>query len=307
METIEIELSRIFVKVVQHGGFSRAAQFLKIPKSTVSKALAKLEKKTATKLLTRTTRSQTLTVAGQVFYEKCLGPIQSLEDAQRSLFGQDNIISGPIKISAPEDIGSYLLSPIITELSKKYPNLSFELFFTSRMVNIVKEGFDFAIRTGTLTESRLKARKIGHLNLVLVASPQYLNQHFIHSQGKAIAIRKPIDLLKHRTLSLSSSLMTKNWKLKNGKETVDVPISGFLESNSMTSLLKMSLSGAGITLLPKYMCETDLKNKNLIQVLPDWINISPPISIVSAHSLENSARLKVVSDFIVSSLQKKLF
>ena len=100
---MEIELVRIFVKVVKLGSFTKAADLLGIPKSSVSKGLARLENESGTKLLLRTTRSQTLTAAGKVFYDTCVGPIQTIEDAQRSLSGNDSLLTGNLKITAPED------------------------------------------------------------------------------------------------------------------------------------------------------------------------------------------------------------
>src|SRR4051812_36061970 len=110
---MDLELTRYFVKVVQNGSFSRAADLLKLPKSTVSKAITRLEHDTGTKLLLRTTRSLTLTAAGRAFYDTCLGPVHILEDAQKSLYGQDSILSGTLKITAPEDLGAHVISPAV--------------------------------------------------------------------------------------------------------------------------------------------------------------------------------------------------
>lgn len=298
METIGIELTRIFVKVVQHGGFTKAANFLKIPKSTVSKAITKLEKQTGTKLLIRTTRHHTLTAAGRTFYEACLSPIQALEDAQKTLYGQDSILSGPIKLSASEDIGGALIAPIIAELSKKYPDLTFDLRFTNRMVDLVKEGFDLAIRIGKLQESSLKARKIGQLKVILVGSPDYLS--------KKNPIKKPKDLASHNCISLTDSVLSKVWRLTNNKETVEVNIQSKIETNHMNTILTLAKNGGGVALVPDFICQQDLKKKKLVRVLPEWCNISPNVSLVSPLSVNSSARVKLVSDYIFSALQKTL-
>jgi LysR family transcriptional regulator for bpeEF and oprC len=176
METIQIELSRLFVKVVQHGGYSKAANALRLPKSTISKAIKRLEDETGTKLLIRTTRSQTLTAAGRLFYETCLEPIQILENAQKSLYGQDNIISGRIKLTAPEDLGNFVITKVISRFSKKYEKLDFETHYSNEVMDLVKDGFDFAIRIGTLKESSLKQKKIGEFELIPVALKVFANQ-----------------------------------------------------------------------------------------------------------------------------------
>jgi len=298
METIGIELTRIFVKVIQHGSFSKAADLLKIPKSTVSKAISRLERETETKLLIRTTRSQTLTASGRAFYETCLEPLQILEDAQKSLFGKDAIIAGKIKITAPEDLGTHVIAPLIGELLQSYDKLSFELYYTNQVVDLVKEGFDFAVRIGTLKQSGLKAKRIGEVNLITVASPKYLEK-----RGK---INSPQDLAKHDCLSISGLTVSHRWDLKNKKESAKVAINIKTESNQMTSLLQVAIAGGGVALVPSYLVKQDLEQKRLVRVLPGWSNAGFPVSLVSPVSMSSSARLKIVSDKIFAASQKAL-
>ncbi|CAN0215734.1 unnamed protein product, partial [Chrysoparadoxa australica] len=246
----------IFIKVVQHGGFSQAADILKIQKSTVSKAVTRLEKMTGTKLLVRTTRSHTLTAAGRLFYETCLGPIQVLEDAQKSLHGLDSIASGHIKITAPEDLGTYMIAPVVGKICKENPNLTFDLQYTNEVVDLVKDGFDLAVRIGTLKESNLIAKKIGRLELILVASPDYCSAQ----EKKRGKIGHPKDLDNHCTLSISGLSMTRTWELQNGKRKGKVQIKPRIESNQMSSLIEAAKVGAGVLLAPRFICKEPLEN-----------------------------------------------
>lgn len=298
METMEIELSRIFVKVVQHGGFSQAAEILKIQKSTVSKAVTRLEKITGTKLLLRTTRSHTLTAAGRLFYETCLGPIQILEDAQKSLYGLDSIAAGHIKITAPEDLGNYMIAPTIGEISNENPNLQFDLHYTNEVVDMVKDGFDLAIRIGKLKESQLRMKRIGRLELILVASPKYLN--------KVALPKTPADLVKHSCLSISGYSMSRVWKLQKGKQNSTVHVRPVIESNQMSSLLQAAKAGAGILFAPSYICKNDLEQGHLSRVLEGWNNSGVPVSLVSPVSIASTARLKLVSDILFSKIKAVL-
>lgn len=298
METIGIELSRIFIKVVQQGGFSKAAELLKIPKSTVSKAITRLEKETGTKLLLRTTRSQTLTASGRAFYETCLGPLQILEDAQRSLYGQDSMLAGKIKITAPEDLGTFIIAPIIGELADLHEKLSFELQYTNKIIDLIKDGFDFAVRIGQLNQSGLKARRIGEVTLIPVAAPSYLE--------KRQKISTPQDLVQHNCLSISAGNFTNRWNLKTQSQTAKIEIKVKVESNQMTSLLQLAISGGGIALIPSYLCKKELKNGKLVRVLPGWHSVSLPVSLVSPVSMVASARLKLVSERIFTAAQKAL-
>lgn len=298
METIGIELTRIFIKVIQYGSFSKAAESLKIPKSTVSKAISRLERETGTKLLIRTTRSQTLTASGRAFYETCLEPLQVLEDAQKSLFGKDAIIAGKIRITAPEDLGTHVIAPMIGELSQNYDKLSFELYYTNQLIDLVKEGFDFAIRIGALKQSGLKAKRIGEVNLIAVASPLYLEK-----RGK---INSPQDLTKHDCLSISGLSVSHRWDLKNKKESAKISVNVKTESNQMTSLLQVAIAGGGVALVPSYLAKQHLQQKSLVRVLPGWSNEGFPVSIVSPVSMSSTARLKVVSEKIFAACQKAL-
>jgi len=294
METIEIDLIRLFVKVIQHGSFSKAADSLRIPKSTVSKSISRLESVTGTKLLLRTTRSQTLTAAGRAFYETCLGPIQVLEEAQKSLHGQENIVSGGIKLTAPEDMGAKIIAPAIGELSRLHPGLEFELNYTNDVIDLVRDGYDLAIRIGKLSESNLRSRKVADLVTVVVASPGYIKR-----AGKP---KHPKELREHEAIMLDSKAA--RWTLKKGKETSAVDFKTRIACNHMTSILQIALIDAGVAVVPHYLCRDELEKGRLIQLLPDWNMVTLPVSMLSPMSFTSSARLKLVSDHLLAALQK---
>lgn len=298
METIGIELTRFFVKVVQHGGFTMAAKALRVPKSTISKALTKLEAETGTKLLIRTTRSQTLTAAGRVFYETCLGPIQILEDAQKSLFGQDNIVSGKIKLTAPEDLGNHIITPAIGRLCLKYPKLDFETMYSNELVDLVKDGYDIAVRIGVLRESNLRQRKLGEIEMIPVASP-----NFIKATGKITA---PKDLEKLDGLGLLNNALGIQWVLKNEKRTVTVKLKSRIQCNQMSSIITAALSGAGVALVPSYLVAPWMSSKALIRILPEWRGARLPVSLVSPVSMTSSSRLHILTTELISACRETL-
>lgn len=289
---MNIELVQIFVKVVQSQSFTKASEILKIPKSTASKAVRLLEDQTGTKLLLRTTRSLTLTAAGQAFYDSCLGPIQTIEDAQKSLSGRDTLLVGNIKITAPEDLGNDVVAPAIGELTKKYPGLTFELNYTGAVVDLVKEGFDLAVRIGHLPPSGLKAKKIGEIKLILVASPKYLKTK----------ISKPEELKSHQCLALGETLISKTWILKSNSGTVKVPISPRIVSNQMSSVMKAAISGAGIALVPSFLPKDYLESGKLVRVLPQWTSPGLPVSLLSPLPFSSSARLRMTSDHLLTNV-----
>lgn len=295
---MELELTRIFVKVVQHGGFSRAAASLGMPKSTVSKAVSRLEKETGTKLLLRTTRRQTLTASGRLFYETCLGPVQTLEDAQKSLYGMDNIVSGTIKLTAPEDLGNRVVTPVIASLLRKYPRLEFELNYTNEVLDLVRDGYDLAVRIGPLPESSFLQRRAGGSEMVPVASPKYLKARD--------RIREPKDLESHACLNIAGTSMVTEWVLRSDRRPVRVKVRSNARCNQVTSLVEMALAGAGVALVPKFFCIDELESGRLARVLPDWCGESFPVFLVSPVSTTASARLSLVSSELMAALKDAL-
>jgi LysR family transcriptional regulator, regulator for bpeEF and oprC len=297
-EAMDLTITRLFVKVVQNGSFSKAALLLKVPKSTVSKAVSRLEKETGTKLLLRTTRSLTLTAAGRAYYDSCLGPIQTLEDAHKSLHGKDSILSGLVRITASEDLGIHVIAPCIGGLIAKHPGLDFELHYTDEVIDLVKDGFDLAVRLGRLNQSNFKVKKAGEVCLILVAAPDYLKRND--------KIRQPSDLSKHDCITLNHLDLLSKWSLKSSKGSVQVPIRARASSNQMNSLLRTAISGGGVALVPNYICINEFKAGRLVHVLPDWHNAGRPVSLVSPLSSASSARLKVTTDSLFEAVHAAL-
>lgn len=292
---MELELVQIFVKVVKTGSFTKAAELLRIPKSSVSKAITRLEENTGTKLLLRTTRSQTLTAAGKVFYDTCVGPVQTIEDAQKSLSGSDSLLTGNLKITAPEDLGTQVLAPAAGQLTKEHPGLNFELNYTDQVLDLVKEGYDLAVRFGKLKESGLKSKKIGEVKLYVIAAPDYLKQNS--------KITKPDDIKRHPCLSLTPG----PWNLKSATgASAHVPINVRIRSNQMSSLIKACASGAGLAMVPGFLAKPFLESGELVRVLPQWTSHGVPVSMLSPLPFSSSARLRMATDYFMVELQKAL-
>lgn len=294
---MDIQLIHYFVKIVKHGSFTKAADVLKVPKSTLSKAVSKLEKETGTKLLVRSTRKQTLTAAGRSFYEACHGSIQSIEDAQKTLYGFDSVISGTIKITVPEDFEIFLLSASIQRLCEQYPKLKIVIRSTNDVVDLVGEGFDFAVRIGPMEDSNLIVRTIGHIKLVTACAQSYL---------ESIELKEPRDLMQVRCIGLSTNKPYQTWSLSKGDETQNIKTELTVETNQITSVYKLTLAGAGVSILPTFLCQDAIDSGELESVLTDWHYYDVPVHLVSPFATSNSMRLKVVSDEILSALRQVL-
>ena len=295
---MDLDLIRIFVKVIQYSSFTKAAELLKIPKSSVSKSISRLERETGTKLIVRSTRSLSLTEAGKSFYEASIGPIHLLEDAQKTLSGTDQALTGTLRITAPEDLGSFVIAPAIAKLSILQPKLKFELKYTDTRLDLVKEAFDIGIRIGKARDSGLKIKNAGEVILIAVASPTYL-------KGKE-KIKNPNDLIQHSCLTLDLQQTADKWTLKDNTKTISIPIKAKIKCNQMSSLVQIALSGAGIALVPSYICQNYLEQGELVRVLPGWSNRGWPVSILSPLAPSSSVRLKVTIDAIMEELKARI-
>ncbi len=290
---MELETTQAFVKVVQLGSFTRAASVLRLPKSSISRMVSRLEEETGTKLLIRTTRTLKLTASGRAFYETCLGPLQQLEDAKKSLQGQDSIVAGVVRITAPEDLGTFYLSPAIGRLALEHPGLQFEFNYTDETVDLVQEGFDLAVRIGRLNPSRFHAKKLGEIVMGLVASRDH-------------GIREPRDLTRHPSIAYLPRIAQPKWILKSGKKTESLSVHPQIVGNQMTSLVRLAAEGAGIAMVPLYLCREHFSTGKLIRVLPEWTGPSFLVSLVSPRSSGSSARLKLVGDTLTAAVQSAL-
>ncbi|MCX6118572.1 MAG: LysR family transcriptional regulator [Proteobacteria bacterium] len=294
-----LENTRYFVKVVQLGSFTKAAQVLGLPKSTVSRAVQSLENESGTKLLLRTTRSVSLTSAGRAFFDACVAPLLTLEDAQKSLKGQDSIISGRVKITAPEDLGAFVVSPTIAMLSRLHPKLSFEVHYTNEMVDLVRDGYDFAVRVGKLHSSSFKVRKAGVIQLVLVANENYLKT--------APRIEHPNQLIQQSCITLNIPTVIPKWTIARGAEkSMDASITPRFVCNQMTAIVKIALESGGIGFVPKYLVDDHIQSGRLVRVLPEWSQNQFQVSVVIPSASASSARIKICTDAIVSGLSKAL-
>lgn len=295
---MDIALVHIFISVVKAGSFTKAAANLGLPKSTVSKAISQLEEITKTKILLRTTRSLSLTEAGRKFYDSCVGPLQAIEEAQRTLVGKDHLLNGNLKITAPEDLGTEVIAPAVGRLVQEYPGLSFELVYTDEVVDLIGGGYDLAIRIGYLKESSLKFKKLGEIKLILVTSSQYLK-----TMDK---IQRPEQLQKYSCLSINPKPIREYWSLKSKSSQIKLKIQPRILCNQMSSLLKATLAGGGIALMPEFFCRREIESGNLVQILPQWSSVGMPVSVVSPLPFSASARLRLITDQISEVVQNAL-
>ncbi|KAG1546299.1 hypothetical protein G6F50_013651 [Rhizopus delemar] len=225
-----IDRFRIFTRVVECASFTRAADQLGLPRSTVSAAIAELEQRLGTRRLQRSTRRVSTTHDGDVFHARCLRLIAEGEDAE-SLFRQDDAQPvGLLKIDVPSRIGRRILAPALPDFFARYPQVELDLGMTDRAVNLIEDGCDAVLRVGQLSDSRLVARTLGQLDFVNVAAPAYLREHGVPQH--------PADLQQHRAVNYASPTTARVEALGAGEQRrgVDCLLRGWARAAADSAL-----------------------------------------------------------------------
>lgn len=287
-----IDQFRIFARVVECASFTRAADTLGIPRSSVSAAVQDLEGRVGARLLHRTTRKVSPTQDGIAFYDRCQRVIADVEDTE-SLFRQTAARpSGKLRIDVPGRIGRLIIAPALPDFLALYPEIDIHLGVTDRAVDLVGDGIDCALRVGALSDSGLIARPIGTLPLINVASPGYLRQHGIPST--------PDDLNAHWAVNYasSSSGRVEHWEWIENTARRSMPIRGRVTVNSAEAYIACCLAGLGLIQIPAYDVRGHLAAGELVEVMPDHRAEAMPMTLLYPHRQHLSRRLKVFADWL---------
>lgn len=254
----------LFARIVEAGSFSRAAQRVKLPKSTVSRRVAQLEATLGERLLQRTTRKLVVTEFGASLFEHARRVAEEAEAVGALAQHRQQEPSGKLRMSAPQDFANSALYDVLARFLERYPSVTLEMDLTPRRVDLIAENFDIAIRMGDLPDdSTLSARPITLERAVLCASPAYLARHGIPEH--------PDDLLEHDTLCiLSRHGGSVPWALVRGKVRWERPMAARLTANSPQLLARMASRGAGIAISSPLFVEPYLQTRELVRVLPEW-------------------------------------
>jgi DNA-binding transcriptional LysR family regulator len=283
----------VFSAVVRHGGFTAAARALGLQKSTVSRMVARLEERLETRLLLRTSRQLALTEAGRTFLERCDEGLR-LFDAAEGVVEAEERVAGLVRLTAMPDFAARYLAPLVGEFAKVQPRVQVELVLTTRLVDLVDERIDLAIRSGPLPSSSLVARRVATASRCLVASPRYLEAH-----GRP---RSVTDLMRHQCLAYRTTDGSVSWRLQTSRGPRNVRFTARLAADDFTVLLDWALTGLGITLLPGFVCEAALASGALVRLLPASVHEQVPLYLVHPQGRHLPARVRLLHDFIVERL-----
>jgi DNA-binding transcriptional LysR family regulator len=282
---------RAFVQVVESRSFVRAAERLGLSTTALSRHVAELEAHLQTRLLQRTTRRISLTETGRAFYERCGQILSELDEAEREAAQEMAEPRGTIRLTTSINFGMRQVTPAIASFLSRYAQVKFDVSLSDRIVDIVEEGFDLAIRVGATGAENLVARKLGETRLVACASPGYLSRHG--------APASPEDLSRHNCLTYEYALRD-TWTFRDGAgRERDVRVGGSLNSNNGDLNAAAAMHGVGIALEPDFIVGTHLKSGNLVPVLDAFKAPVTPIYAVYPSRRFLPLKIRTFVDFLV--------
>ena len=286
----------IFAHVAEIGSFSRAADRLRLPKSTVSRRLSALEQRLGERLLMRTTRRQTLTEFGSQLLEHARQVAAEVEAVAELSERRQAAPSGRLRVSMPSDLANLLLTDAIAAFVALHPGIALELDLSPRRVDLLGEGYDLAVRMGPLSDDGLlAARRLSDFSSGLYASPGYLADF-----GQPDA---PQDLTRHRAIRLlGGNGEPVAWRLRNGEAFWEGVPPGQVTANSPEFLIRLARAGAGIAAVPDYFTQPDVRHGTLRRVLPDWCLPTQTASAVFPGRKLMPAKTRVFIDMLQAAL-----
>jgi LysR family transcriptional regulator, regulator for bpeEF and oprC len=288
----KLQAMEVFVQVVDAGSFTRAADTLQMPKATVSTLVQSLEASVSAKLLHRTTRLVTVTTDGAAYYERCVRILSDVRDAEESLSRTRLSPSGRLRVDMSSGLASEVVIPALSDFFERYPDIVMELGSTDRPVELVEEGIDCAIRGGELVDSDLIARRVGVINFVTAASPEYLARHGMPHH--------PRDLERHRCVNYFSTRTGKihDWDFRRGDERIDIAMRGVIALNDSNAYVRAGLAGLGVIQMTDYLLLQHVAAGRMVQLLPDWTSEPLPVHVVYPHNRHLSAKVRVFVEWV---------
>ncbi|HJV96812.1 MAG TPA: LysR family transcriptional regulator [Albitalea sp.] len=282
-----------FVKVVQAGSFTRAADVLGTQKARLSRVVSALEIELGARLLERTTRSLRLTEIGRAVFERAQGILSASEDLVQFTRALQAQPQGTLKLTCGTDFGQVMANGWIAGYLKRYPAVTAEVEYTSRIVDLVHEGYDLGLRVGTLEESRLAVRRLGELHYGLFASPAYLAQR---GAPKGIA-----ELSAHTLLMFTTGSHRSGWQVSRGSESQRINGSGALRTNSSQMIRDACEAGLGIARLPLPMARDALRAERLVPLLTDWQHAPVPVHAVFPSNRYLAPKVRAFIDHAIEA------
>lgn len=288
-----IDALQAFVAVADLQGFAPAARKLRLSPSAVTRLIAALEERLGARLLQRTTRSVALTDAGTRFLERARRILADVEEAELAAEGERTRPSGRFVVSAPLGFGRLHVSPVMAAYLQRFPEVSAELRLEDRVVNLVEDGIDLAVRIGLLADSSLVARHVGEMRRIVVASPAYLKRH-----GEP---KTPAEIAGHQTIQFGSTSVTGEWRFAEAGRELRLDIAPRFSCNVADAAIEYAEQGGGLTRVLAYQAAAALRRGSLKVVLQKYEQPPLPIHIVYPTSRLLSAKVRAFIDLVTET------
>jgi DNA-binding transcriptional LysR family regulator len=292
----------VYVKVVETGSMTAAAQQCAMSTTMVGNHLRALEQRLGVSLLKRTTRRQSLTEFGITYYQRCLEVLGLLADSERLAEQAQGDAKGTLRITAPPTFGAECLAPTLSGFAQRYPEVKLDVVLTNQMLDLMDNGFDVAIRLGNLESSGLIARPLQDYTLIICASQDYL-------QRRGIPVR-PQDLQQHDCLAFAYpagddwSANKTQWRISGPQGEEVVPVSGTMVINSTPAMRQAALAGMGVAMLPDMIVRQDLRDGKLTALLQDYQLPTRPMHLVYAADRYRLPKLRRFVEYMLQAWGK---
>jgi DNA-binding transcriptional LysR family regulator len=288
---------KVFERVATLGNFSTAARDLRMSTSAVSRHVADLERMLGVTLLRRTTRHVSQTEAGARYLSRASTIFEEIERLNAEISNADATPRGQLRITAPPAIGHDWLAPLVVDFLESYPDIDLELDLTERLVDLVGEGYDAAIRAGPLASSSLIAHRIIEMRYLLCASPDYLRR-----RGTP---KRPDDIREHDCIHWCSGVNDNQWTFTKDGARISAPIRGRLLMSSFATGRAAAVRGLGLTVRPLISAREDLEAGRLVHVMPDYELERETLSLVRPPTPFEPPKLRAFIDFITAALRER--
>lgn len=284
----------LFCAAAEHGGFTAAAKATGLTPAAVSRTVARLEERLGARLFVRTTRQIRLTEAGQAYYEQCRLALNQLLDAEREVGGRQVAPSGLLRISVPTTYGHHRLLPLLPAFRARYPDIRVDVHVSNRNIDFAAEGFDLAVRVRAPADSTLIARHLEDMELVLVASPDYLRRR---GEPRTLADLQAHDCIQ---FELPSSGRTIPWLFRSEGRDIELATRGGLScSDDVLAGATLARHGAGIFQAYRFTVDDDLRTGHLVELLTAHGGRSRPFNLIYPHQRFVPARVRALVDFLL--------
>lgn len=290
---------QLFTRIVELGSFSRAAEQLEIPRATATHAIKELEARLGTRLLERTTRTVRPTLDGQAFYERCVLILGEIDDAEASLRNTASNPRGTLRVEMAGPQASLVVLPRIDEFRRRYPRIELVISSGDRLIDLVREGVDCVVRSGTPRDSSLVARRLAMMPQVICASPQYL--------ARFGTPRHPDELANHQSIGFFSmgDNVDHTLDLIIDGRVREYALGGWMSVNDAGNYVTCALRGCGLIQLPRFHVADKLRDGLLIEVLSEWPSPAMPVSALYPYRRQLSPRVRVFIDWLVTLYEEK--